>query len=208
LTEYADFSNVIAFEISEATAKAIKETTDFWVKLENFRDEVDEEANRNSSAFSDFLGSIGIDGDVSLLADEAETNETWFCCPEWLEVGQVKDCETLHKYEYWDGSWRAKYLDSFEEVEISSSSVDLDEFEDKYNDTNKTTGGVGNHAEIYKILTLDGQVPETTLYLLVETTQWQGQIDRANYYTLEELPEALESINRKFEDYEQEILAL
>jgi hypothetical protein len=178
------------------------------VKLDNYRNTIDEEANRNSPAFNDFLQSIGIDDKATLLDDEPRADETWYCCPEWKEIGQVMGCETLYKYEYWDGNWRSKYLDSFEEVTFESKSVDLDECEDMYNNTTRTTGGTGHHAEIYKILTLDGMVPDNTLYLLVETTQWQGEIDRANYYTLEELPDAMAELNRKFEDYKDEILTL
>jgi hypothetical protein len=125
-----------------------------------------------------------------------DAGESMFWKPDSLE--------TTKTYQWWDGSnWRKVVLESHMNetiVEITEASVCLDEW-DGYG---WQTGGNGHHQYIHKILTIDGE-PREDSYLLVYSSQWQGQHDRAEILSIDELRGHLEQIGRDVEKYMYEV---
>ncbi|MTI95225.1 MAG: ribbon-helix-helix protein, CopG family [Firmicutes bacterium] len=116
---------------------------------------------------------------------------------ETQEWGLLEDLDTAPTVTHWDGS-NTRYHNLVEDrwqevVEVETDAVCID----RWDGSNMTTGGTGNHAHVYK--TTDGR------YVLVLSSQWEGSKDTAAIMTATELRGYLVSIDRA--DEADEILS-
>ena len=99
----------------------------------------------------------------------------------------ISEMETLPLYLYWDGSnWKHIWLPEPDSV----IEVDVEEMAslDTWDGNNCTYGGVGCHAEYYKIFRIDGE-PVEDKYLLRHWSQWEGVEPSGEIISSEELEE-------------------
>ena len=156
----------------------------------------------------EFLHSLGF--------SRAEIN----CCPEYPDVThqlafslESKEfffvdewCETQKVYQYWDGH-NFKTLTLFDEVEYEITIMEEEVSLDEYDGRNFTTGGIGEHQSVRKILMRNGEQAEGE-YLLISTSQWEGSHTMADIMSLSELEEHLTKINRDVFEYLPKIESL
>lgn len=117
---------------------------------------------------------------------------------------RLSDYETSKVLTWWDGSkWRHEIMhpedpNDIIEITVSSDSVDLDE----WTGNNWQTGGLGWHAEVYKVLE-GSKYP----YLLRATSQWVGAYPGGygDLMTKEDLVEFLKKHNRDVDEYMNKI---
>lgn len=109
-------------------------------------------------------------------------------------------------YEYHDGSnsKRLVYDPNFNigyetELTVTEGYVDLDEWDGR----NFSTNGVGYHQYVKPILNKDGSVVHE--YLVVEWSQWQGELTTVDIMNRYELKEHLEELGRDVNKYMKEI---
>ena len=97
----------------------------------------------------------------------------------------ISEMETLPLYLYWDGSnWKHIWLPDPDAV----VEVDVEEMAslDRWDGNNSTYGGVGCHAEYYRISRLNGD-PVEDKYLLRHWSQWEGVEPSGEIISSEEL---------------------
>lgn len=106
-------------------------------------------------------------------------------------IGNLQDFEPQHKaLTFWDGSNMKTIMlnedvDHETEVEYEEKTVSLDTWDGR-NFTFK--GQTGVHAYAVPLVSIDGDPEEATgRWLLVEWSQWQGDLDKAEIVTEEEL---------------------
>lgn len=141
-----------------------------------------------------FLKSFLLKNGYSDVEIEREDNPTanglGFDANEHLFFN-MGDSETVKMIEYWDGSnWQKVFRhDEYNnpEVEVEDAPADIDE----WTGSNWQFGGVGNHAKVYKIATIDGE-PVKDKYLFWWTSQLQGSYDTAEICDIERVQEILE----------------
>lgn len=112
----------------------------------------------------------------------------------------LRDYDRTTIYQWWDGSnIRTEWIDQVESdtsVLVDEDFVSLGEY------------SVGDHAQVYKVIELDGVEVEGT-YLIREWSQWQGVHDAGTVVKKDELPEVLTTeYGIDPEDYMDEILNL
>ena len=99
----------------------------------------------------------------------------------------ISEMDTLPLYIYWDGSnWKYIWLPDPDAV----VEVDVEEMAslDTWDGNNYTHGGVGCHAEYYRISRLNGE-PVEDKYLLRHWSQWEGVEPSGEIISTEELEE-------------------
>ncbi|WP_374723677.1 hypothetical protein [Calidifontibacillus erzurumensis] len=113
----------------------------------------------------------------------------------------ISDYETVKVYEWWEGTnLKTEVLEGETTetiVEITDNYVSLDEWDGR----NWTTGGMGHHQYLYKIIAIDDEPVETPQFLLEYSSQWQGSHPYAEILTLDEVKDHLEALGRDVEEY-------
>ena len=115
-------------------------------------------------------------------------------------------CDELKIYRYHDGSnWQTiELLDHMTEtvLEVTDDYVNLDEWDGR----NHTTGGIGEHQYIYKVITVDEKEVEDT-YLLNSWSQWQGSHETGQLlYSMETVKDHIDELGeRNLEEYMYEV---
>lgn len=118
--------------------------------------------------------------------------------------------EGIKVYEYFDGSNLKEIINDSEyslpatELTVTKDYVSLDEWDGH----NLTTGGVGEHQEIHKVIEIDGETPDEPLYLINKWSQWQGEIPSGEVVDEYVLKEHLERLERDADEYIKEIKKL
>lgn len=177
-------------------------------KLEKYEEENENFCKDELGDLEEFFASLGFEnaeahftdyyGDIEhVLIYDTDSNEFY----DQAEGYQVKI------YEWWDGR-NFQIVDEEEtvwtaEVVLSREYVDLDEWDGR----NFQTGGVGFHEEIYKIIEKDGERVEGE-YLLVKTSQWQGNHATGEILTLTDIEVHLEQQGRDVDEYMEQIKKL
>lgn len=158
--------------------------------------------------FQEIIEEIGIDVSVS-VADEwinPDENVILFSREE-LSFWKPSELEKTKVYEWWDGSnWERVILEPYMDetvVEITEKSVCLDEWDGR----NWQTGGMGLHEYVHKVITIDGEEVED-MFLLVNTSQWQGSHPTCEILTVDEVRNHLKEIGRDVEKYMYEVGSL
>jgi len=129
-----------------------------------------------------------------LLIDPEDVEEV--CNEDFLEEKRI--------YRYWDGrNWKTVFCDNETEIVISDDYVNLDEWDGR----NFVTGGVGLHERIYRVYEVDGEKIDNA-YMVLYSSQWQGDHDLAEVMDLEKLQEHLKEIDRDLDEYIPQILAI
>ena len=100
----------------------------------------------------------------------------------------ISEKETEPVYIYWDGSnWEHVWLPDPDAVVEIEEDEDEEPFSlDRWDGNNYTYGGVGRHAEYYKISRLNGE-PVEDKYLLRYWSQWIGAQPSGEIISSEEL---------------------
>lgn len=119
--------------------------------------------------------------------------------------------ESMHvvKYcEWFDGSNRKVEVNDYAESILSETSLVINEDDvldlDEWDGNNHTTGGVGNHQHVHKIIEEDGENVEDK-YLIVFSSQWQGEDTKGSVVNKEELIAHLKELGRDIEEYKKYI---
>lgn len=119
---------------------------------------------------------------------------------ESKEFFNLKDCEKVKVYQWWNGSnYITEELGEADKetiIETSADYVDLDEMEG----SNFVTGGLGLHQRLYKIISIDGELAEDK-YLLKRWSEWQGDHETGELLNLDEVKVHLERLNRDVAKY-------
>lgn len=158
--------------------------------------------------FESVFGIMNVDSDYSDKIYTGDENKLVFDCVN-EEFYYTKDGLSVSFYEWWDGHDWQRIIDNEFEVEyrtnllLNNNSVSLDEWDGG----NFQTGGVGYHEKIYRILEIDGKKVEDE-YLLVKTSQWQGEHATGEILTLKEVEEHLEELGRNVDEYMEQIKKL
>lgn len=142
---------------------------------------------------------------------EIDSLEDYPVCEEKLcfdfqekEFFDLAECYTERIYRYWNGSnWKTVFCDNETEIVISDDYVNLDEWDGR----NFVTGGVGLHERIYRVYEVDGEKVDNA-YMVLYSSQWQGDHDLAEVMDLEKLQEHLKEIDRDLDEYIPQILAI
>lgn len=90
-------------------------------------------------------------------------------------VYNLLDCEGSSCYEYWDGgNWRKSWIEErdIDEVEVEEAPESLD----TWDGSNLCYRQRFVHGRLYRILTIDGEKPERSLWLLYEYSDYQGSV--------------------------------
>lgn len=162
----------------------------------------------NADEFQEILEEIGIDVSVGVADDWIDPDENVILFSrEDLLFYKPSELETTRVYEWWNGSnWKRIILElhMYETVvEITEKSVCLDEWDGR----NWQTGGMGLHENVHKVITIDGEEVED-MFLLVNTSQWQGSHPTGEILTVDEVRNHLKEIGRDVEKYMYEVGSL
>jgi len=115
--------------------------------------------------------------------------------PEDVEI--LNEVEEEKIYRYWDGSnWKTVLCYNETEIVISDDYVNLDEWDGR----NFVTGGVGRHEKVYKVYEVDGEKVDDK-FMVLFSSQWQGDHDLAELMDIDELKQHLVEINRDVDEY-------
>ena len=106
------------------------------------------------------------------------------------------DCESVDVYRHWDGSnWIYKDMNDesagVTELTVSEESISVDEWDG----SNHTTGGLGQHARIYRVLGEEGK------FLLNTWSQWTGSHEEGKIMDLHDIGLYLSHLGRDLEEY-------
>jgi len=124
-----------------------------------------------------------------------ENKEGLLINPEDVEVCNEVEEEKI--YRYWDGSnWKTVLCYNETEIVISDDYVNLDEWDGR----NFVTGGVGRHEKVYKVYEVDGEKVDDK-FMVLFSSQWQGDHDLAELMDIDELKQHLVEINRDVDEY-------
>lgn len=200
-----DCENSFLIHNVEANPQELDEKLAQYIEEQEEKDEEFEFYHNETDDIEQFLKAIGfIDAEVE-YAEQHEDIRDQLAYDYYNKIFyNLNDCESCKIYEYWDGSnHKTVYLeDGIEyEVEITKDCVDIDEWDG----SKWRTGDNGYHQRIYKILTIDGK-KEDEAYLLVYTSQWQGDYDTAEIlYSIDAVRDHIEEIedglDRDIEQY-------
>lgn len=111
---------------------------------------------------------------------------TLYFCGDGGGVADAEDCISVPVYQYWDGAnWREIWL---EEVDLTEVVVEEDSSEslDRWDGQNWSFGGRFAHADLHKVVSIDGESVHEEKYLLTTWTQWQGDIPHGRIVSAEE----------------------
>lgn len=158
--------------------------------------------------FQEVLEEIGIDVFVSVADEWIDPDENVILFSrEELSFWKPSELEKTKVYEWWDGSnWERVILEAYMDetvVEITEKSVCLDEWDGR----NWQTRGMGLHEYVHKVITIDGEEVED-MFLLVNTSQWQGSHPTGEILTVDEVRDHLKEIGRDVEKYMYEVGSL
>ena len=124
-----------------------------------------------------------------------ENKEGLLIDPEDVEVSNEVEEEKI--YRYWDGrNWKTILCDNETKIVISDDYVNLDEWDGR----NFVTGGVGRHEKVYKVYEVDGEKVDDK-FMVLFSSQWQGDHDLAELMDIDELKQHLVEINRDVDEY-------
>lgn len=99
------------------------------------------------------------------------------------------ECDTYKVYEWWDGhNWKKDMVGEDDDIikVTLESKYDLDYWDGH----NNVYGGVGLHANLHKIITIDGEPVEDKI-LWESWSQWQGSQTTGEIMTVSEVIESL-----------------
>lgn len=110
------------------------------------------------------------------MADDTEKCEDVPCYDLTGEIlYNLLDCDAHPVYEYWDGgNWRKSWIEErdIDEVEVEEAPESLD----TWDGSNLCYRQRFVHGRLYRILTIDGEKPERSLWLLYEYSDYQGSV--------------------------------
>ncbi|PEK34098.1 hypothetical protein [Bacillus pseudomycoides] len=154
-----------------------------------------------------FLVSIGFaDAEVKWCDEYPDIEEQLVYDSYNRMFSNLTYCDELKIYRYHDGSnWQVVELreDMSETVlEVTEDYVNLDEWDGR----NHTTGGIGEHQYIFKVIIEDGEEAEDT-FLLKSWSQWQGSHPTGQLFdSIEAVKDHIEELgDRNIEEYMYEI---
>lgn len=160
----------------------------------------------------EILEAAGVDLNgvyIRTAADYEDPDDILAYSTEVGYFGSLADYDTTRIYRWWDGrNWKVESepegVGYETEVVLSDSYVDLDEWDGR----NHVTGGMGNHARVYRVMELDGEVPTEPTFLLNLWFQWQGVHQTGRVVTLDEIPDILRELDRDPGKYIPEISSI
>lgn len=150
----------------------------------------------------DFVKSFCSEADISLLPVFPNSEEK-LCYDANFEheFFNLLIVDTIEMYEWYDGrNWKKEFIDTVIDLTVTDTSINLDEWDGR----NMTTGGLGYHERVYKILEINDE-SQDDMYLVYNYTQWQGEHDTGKVFTNTELESYLKEIDRDVEKYMKEI---
>lgn len=177
-------------------------------KLEKYEEENGDFCKYEPGDLEEFFASLGFENAEAHSTDYyGDIEHVLIYDTEKDEFYNQADGYQVNIYEWWDGG-NFQIVDEEEtvwtaEVVLSREYVDLDEWDGR----NFQTGGLGYHEKIYKIIEKDGERVEGE-YLLVKTSQWQGDHATGEILTLADIEVHLEQLGRKVDEYMEKIKKL
>ncbi|HHT98191.1 MAG TPA: hypothetical protein GXZ90_09905 [Clostridiales bacterium] len=177
-------------------------------KYDKFRKQKEEDGDYDEyetiENLEEFFSDLEVVAEISACTDEEELrNEVVF---NWndSEFEDLGGFDELVYVSYLDGqSNRKKHInDGYNDISITEVIVvaDAETCIDVWDGSNYTTGGIGCHEYINKVLEIDDDEVED-MWLVQRSSQWQGSRDTANVMTKKELETYLKDIGRDLEDY-------